>query len=629
MMRFVGILSVAAWLAACGPGGRNDDAADDGGDDCAGMCTGLGYQECIDGVLQPPVECEVGQFCDPYEGCTLCIPDALYCVGTDEVWQCNADGTAGTPVETCTGELVCSGGQCQTPCQAAEGNPSNVGCDFWSVDLDNEPGQAAQAQYAVIIANNNDLIASVRVTRNTARVGEPQVEETIAMVDVEPRGIARINLPQREVDGTMGQNGTDYVLAGGSHTFVSPHAYHIVTSMPVVAYQFNGIAQVYSNDASTLIPIQALGEHYSVLGFPTANPCGAGPGEPGHIPGIPDHTAVTVVAIHDDTNITVRPTHRIAASGGDSGIAIPQTEPGTPITLSLDRYDVANLETWQSEGTIFDCFTMAAMYNGDQTGTVVESNKPVVVFTSHERGLGLGDLTPEEVSHSPDWDPAKGDFCCTEHFEEQLFPTVALGREFAVARSAIRSTEAWKEPDIYRILATEPGTVITTNLPAPYNTFTLGENQYKDFWATTGFTLSASHAVELAKILVPQQFIPHGFIGDPSFAYHPAAEQYRTDYVFLVPDTWQDNYMVLARPAGVNLVMDGLPFNDDEFGECYTGPIGTVAGIAFDQITCPISEGKHVISGDKAFGLMVFGYYSVGAYSFAGGSDVRIINPIE
>src|SRR5688572_26586055 len=188
MMRLVGILSVAAWPAACGPGGRNADAADDG-DDCAGMCTGLGYQACVDGVLQPPVACEVGQFCDPYEGCTLCIPDALYCVGTDEVWQCNADGTSGTPVETCTGELVCSGGQCQTPCQAAEGNPSNVGCDFWSVDLDNEPGQAAQAQYAVIIANNNDLTASVRVTRNTARVGEPLVEETIAMVDVEPRGI--------------------------------------------------------------------------------------------------------------------------------------------------------------------------------------------------------------------------------------------------------------------------------------------------------------------------------------------------------------------------------------------------------------------------------------------------------
>jgi hypothetical protein len=618
-------VALVCGLVACGPGPR----AGDDDDGCLGVCSALGYQECVNGELQPPVACEVGQVCDPSLGCTVCIPDNTYCVGTDEIWQCNGDGTGGMQVDTCEGDLVCSNGECQTPCDAAAGNPSNVGCDFWSVDLDNEPGNAARETYAIVLANNNDAPASVRVTKNVARVGVlPQQEETVATGDVPAHGVLRLDLPQREVDGTMGQNGTTYAIEGGSHTFVSSHAYHVVSSLPVVAYQFNAIRQIYSNDASTLIPIQAMGTQYDILGFPTANPCAPGIGQKGHIAGLPDHTAVTIVATQDDTHVTFLPTHRIHASGGDSGLAIPQTEPGTPITMTLNKYDVANLESWQMAGTLFDCFSAEAMANdGDQTGSVVSSDKPVAVFTAHERGLSLGD-DPESVTRSPNWNGE--DFCCTEHFEEQLFPTTALGREFAVARSAVRSTDpSWKEPDIYRVLATENGTQITTNLPGPYASFTLNRGEHKDFWSQTGFALSATRAVELVKILVPQQYIPDGFIGDPSYAMHPAAEQYRTDYVFLVPDTWEDNYMVLSRPAGVSILFDGMPLGGGELDGCYTGPIGMVAGVMYDQLTCPIGEGSHTLTGDRPFGLMVFGYYSVGAYSFAGGSDVKIINPIE
>jgi hypothetical protein len=616
----LGGLTVSLCLAAaCGPGPRGGDDTDG----CLGACTGLGYQACEDGVLQPPVQCEVGQICDPQLGCTVCVPDNLYCVGPDEIWQCNSEGTGGMQVDTCEGDLVCSAGECKTPCQAAESTPSNVGCDFWSVDLDNESGisDAAGTQYAVIIANNNDAPAGVRVTKNIGRVGEPINEVEVAVVNVEPRGIARIDLPQREVDGTQGQNGT-YMTGTGSHTFVSPHAYHVVSNLPVVAYQFNPIIQDYSNDASTLIPRQALGQHYSVIGFPTANPCGAG------LPGIPDHTAITVVGVEDGTEVTLNPTHRIAPSGGDSGRVIPMTEPGTPITVTLNKFDVANFETWQPSGSILDCITMAALYRGDLTGSIVTSTKPVVVFTAHERGLGFGDA--QNVSQSPNWVDSSDNFCCTEHFEEQLFPTTALGKEFAIARSAIRSTDPnWQEPDIYRVLATENNTQVTTNLPAPDATFTLQAGEHRDFSSQRGFALNATAAIEVVKILVPQRYIPDGFIGDPSFALHPAAEQFRSEYVFLVPDTWQDNYMVLSRPAGVSITFDGMPLGEGEFDGCYAGPIGMVGGVMFDQLTCKLTEGKHTLSATLPIGLMVFGYYSVGAYSFAGGSDVKIINPIE
>ena len=42
-----------------------------------------------------------------------------------------------------------------------------------------------------------------------------------------------------------------------------------------------------------------------------------------------------------------------------------------------------------------------------------------------------------------------------------------LGKEFAIPRSPVRSTDpGWKEPDIVRVVATVDNTQITTNLPA-------------------------------------------------------------------------------------------------------------------------------------------------------------------
>src|SRR5687768_7824790 len=121
MRAFTKVL-VASWLllAACGPDGRNN------GGNCPGICSALGYQECNDGQYAEPVACGPDQLCDPNAGCVVCPPDGLYCFGptSDEVWRCNSDGTGGTLVEECGSDTGCSGGECQTPCEAAADNPS-------------------------------------------------------------------------------------------------------------------------------------------------------------------------------------------------------------------------------------------------------------------------------------------------------------------------------------------------------------------------------------------------------------------------------------------------------------------------------------------------------------------------
>src|SRR5690606_18572605 len=157
---------------------------------------------------------------------------------------------------------------------------------------------------------------------------------------------------------------------------------------------------------------------------------------------------------------------------------------GDTLSFKLSRYAVANLESDQpTNASVFAC-AMSGQ-DGDFTGTQIHADKPIVVFTSAERGIGLGGA--ENVQFPPGWSDDDS-ICCTDHLEEQLFPVTALGKEFAIARSPIRSTDpTWIEPDIVRVVATVDNTLIETNLPAPYDSFTLGAREQKTFAVTEGF----------------------------------------------------------------------------------------------------------------------------------------------
>ncbi|PKN44700.1 MAG: hypothetical protein CVU59_11040 [Deltaproteobacteria bacterium HGW-Deltaproteobacteria-17] len=577
---------------------------------------------------QCPVNCVYG------EGCVPCSEGERYCQ-ENTVMQCNASHEL-EPVLDCPEQEACLFGQCVNRCHPSMLTTSNVGCEFWAVDLDNEAvvtmmgtNDAAAQQFAVVIANVNNFPVTAYVYKNVARFGEPVAETAVQPdngigmpIQVPAKSLVQIDLPQREVDGCMGQN-SSYEMYSGPGTFVSSHAYRVVTDGPVVAYQFNPIIQQFSNDASILIPTQALGQHYYVLGAPTANPFSmAGFTQES----IPDHTSVTIMGVTPNTIVNVYTTHKVMASGGDSGLAIPETEAGGVITFTLGPYDVVNLESWQAENVdqTDPGEVQAAMEtDGDFTGTRIESTAPVAVFSSLERGGGsLGVQIPDP----PGWD---GETCCTDHLEQQMFPTVALGWNYVISRSPVRSTDSnYKEPDIYRVLATENGTVVNTSLSAPFNSFTLNAGEFEAFYAQEGFTLTATGgAVMVGQFLVSQGLVPGG-IGDPSFIVFPAADQHRDSYVFLIPDTFQDNYMVVVKPDGTDIILDGASLGEFP-ANCTTANIGMLDTTNYSQLTCRLAEGIHTIESSNPVGLSVYGYYNVGSYAYPGGSDVKIINPIE
>jgi len=612
-------LASATVLGSCGGGTRNPARDAGAGVDASGPCStgdvqcrGREVWVCTSGDFAQSEICPDDQVCALGLGCRACQPGRPFCSG-QEVRLCDATGSDSTLTMECPASQACRGGLCVDACAAAADERSNVGCDYYAVDLDNEydnglgSGSAAQSQFAVVLANPSDVVVQARVLQSVGTVGAP-AETQVGTWTINPHDLVRIDLAAREVDGSIGHTHE------GPGTFVSPNAYHVLTNFPVVAYQFNPIIQEYSNDASLLIPVPALDTHYRVIGWPTTNPIAVA-GLP-HIAGIPDHSFVTIIGTTPGTQVRVTLGGPIVASGPLGGPQeVPATAAGGVITYTLGPYDVLNLE---SDGI-----------PGDMTGTVVESTAPVAVFSGGERGEAPYDRmnTPAPPSGIPT------ETCCTDHLEEQVFPTTSWGKIFSVTRSPVRTDiVGWREPDVYRVMADKDGTDVVTSLPAPNDHFTLNSNEWKEFAVSDPFTIHASQPISVMQILVSQGWVTSwkpGHGGDPSILLFPPIEQYRDDYIFLVPETFSANYVVYSGPIGTSVTLDGSDLEGSEFMRvCAYENIGSFDGVIYQQVTCPVDAGTHRLISSSPVGIMVYGYYSVGSYGYAGGSNLTRINII-
>jgi hypothetical protein len=601
-MRVIALSVASAMLMACGhaPHSHSDDAGADSGN----TDSGSGDAGSSDAG-----------------GCT---EGAFTCRG-QEVFVCSADGQW-TLDHACPADERCVAGACLDDCDPLALPPTNVGCEFWAVDLDNEYAEmmgmtidAAAAQLGLTLVNPNACDASVTVYENVAPFGSPVQEQIVFSDTVLAESQLQVDLPQREVDGSMGQNGA-FVPNSGSGSFASSHGYRIVSSSPVVAVQHNPIVDRFSNDGSLLLPSRHSGAEYHLVGWTTANPCGD---ESMPMPSIPDHSYVTIVGQHPATTVTVYLTHPIMGSASPSGLTIPETPAGEAVSFSVGPYDIVNLESLQYVGDAAGCqAALAAGQDGDFTGTVVQATQPVTVFVGHERGMGFAGASPPMPPGMTDGP------CCTDHFEEQALPLSALGTHYVVPRSPVRSADpSYIEPDLYRILATQNGTVVETSLGAPFDLFTLDAGEAITIWAETGFTLDVTGGpVALAQVLVPGNMVPSGSFGDPSFLLIPPRERHLEHLWISVPPTLAESYLVISYLDGVDVTLDGTPMSG-LLAECDEAPIPSLVGPDSRQLSCLTAPGAHFLTGSGPIGVAVYGYGAVSSYAFTGGLKLGPTGP--
>ncbi len=558
--RWVVGLSVAFALLACGSGADRqfDDDAPAGGTSSVAPVLPTG-EACIGGRI---------------------------CVGQD-IYKCGTDGAPSKEkLGDCYGaDEACVGGACKSGCEAVSSQGSNVGCEFWAVDLDQEynfTNNAAGAAWGVVIANPGGQPADVMIEQNEGAPGAAPQIVTTKHILVSSGKVETVTMPTREVDGSlMGTN-------EGAGTVLSSRAFRITSSAPVVVYQLNALAQSYSNDGSLLIPKNGLGKVHRVLSYPTGNPIS--------VLGSPISRAyITVVGVEPDTNVTIRTSTPTLGAPG-----YPALAKGGEVKVKLGPFDVFNLE---SDGM-----------PGDFSGSTVIADRAVVVFTGTELS-GAPYLTKDIPQLEG------GGSCCLDHLEEQLFPVESYGKKFAIPHSAIRSTTGYVEPDVIRIMGVAATATVKTNLAPPNDSFTLAPGEVRETWTQKDFVLEASEPVAVAQILVAQAQVDGPYTGDPSLTIFPAVDQFRRNYLFGVPTSWDTNYIVITMPKGTNVTIDGAPVPKS----CAARMMGTVAGTDYESRTCPLGAGAHSMAGDKPFGITAYGYGRAGSYAFVGGANVTKI----
>ncbi|MEZ4373621.1 MAG: hypothetical protein R3B07_22560 [Polyangiaceae bacterium] len=233
--------------------------------------------------------------------------------------KCSKDGSnTDELVEVCdvaNGEL-CGNGRCGTACRIAADQPSNVGCEFWGADLDQQDAleRPASEPWGFVLSNAGEGDANITIDANLAKPGDLPSRSRSSSSRCS-RGVSQtVVLPSRELD--CGTKPNDYQSPG---TCLSSRAFKITSSNPIVVYQFNVFTNQYSNDASLLLPTSALGKVYRIINW------GAGHPVPTNFPGIGliiDRSYVTVIGTCANTKVSVKPSWKIRGNG-----PIPATPP--------------------------------------------------------------------------------------------------------------------------------------------------------------------------------------------------------------------------------------------------------------------------------------------------------------
>lgn len=465
------------------------------------------------------------------------------------------------------------GGDGGGTCEDAAMNESNQGCEFWAVDLPNawagingSPAPEDQ-QFAVVVANSvADASANVEVFLGNGAV--PVDSAVVGVGEMHEFKLAAQNQAPRE-------NTYDGV------------AYRIESDIPITAYQFQPLdntVQVFSNDASLLFPTHVLGT---------------------------DYTAITGDAILLGTDLE--------PEGDNSGayVSIVATEDATIVDLyaTWGLYPGADKDVMLDRGQVFTAVSLGPMTypgltgDGNLSGSRVAADKPVAVFSGNVATI----------------EPNPGQ-CCADHLEHQMLPLVAWGSDYVAAPPPVPNAAASDNPAIYRITGAFDGTSLSYSPATPPGApTTIDAYETVRFQTAEPFTVTSNDDAKpfaVTQFLLSNQAIsPFGQPGDPAMIALPAAAQYETSYIFLVPAGYTVNYVTAIRQAGTDVQLDGV-----SVAAGFWRPIGSVDGVDWEFIHMEVDTGAHTITSDEPSGIVSVGYSTDVSYGYPGGSGVKSIS---
>jgi len=530
------------------------------------------------------------------------------------------DGSGGNGlIVTTNGGAVGDGGTPDNPetCDDAKANRTYVGCDFWPTITYNPV--YTDFDFAVVLANGGTGVAQITVT------GPAGFTKTAT---VPPGGLTPILLPW--VPELKGPEFSRTNTSGGrasASVRVNGGAYHVSSSVPVTAWQFNtleyqkplaGISACgtsfktmncfsTSNDASLLLPSSAMTGNYRVISRSAVFGGAAGQAFTS------DSGGFAVTATQDNTVVKLAfpkgcgtETFNPPMLGGclAAGTGVMAATGGTTVMYTLNTGDVVQF--------LGELATGDGLKHADLSGTIINASAPVQVIS----------LNP--ITNIPD------NAVNADHIEEIVLPAEVIGNEYIVAPPTSPSG-AVKGGHMVRIYGNVDGTTFTypAGQPAGAPT-TIDAGAFVELGPLTdAFVIDGNQPFVVGSFMVGGSLqAPAGDAcpdfpcrGDPAMTIMVTPQQFRQSYTFLAPADYEKNFADILVPTGATAMLDGVAIGAPQ-------AIGT-SGWGIVRAPLDAAGGgvhKLTTTDPKGLGLQVMGFGHATSYEYPGGLNLKLIS---
>jgi hypothetical protein len=309
-----------------------------------------------DGTAWLPKKCPGKQQCAAGK-CrdVICTPSVAECSGVNTFHTCLPDGSAWGTDSSCKTGATCLGGKCLSLCENNNKVSGNVGCEYWSVDMDSYHDTSSALfnpkgltpdyiPHSVVVFNPGIYDATLKFT-----IQATCPDSSVCQVDTacgkdkvcdKPGAPYQLAIADPVVKAGASKEFKMPVLNAEGNT-IGPKGVHLTSDQPIIAWQFNpfNAEGAASNDGSLLLPQNVLGKQYYAVSMPS-----------GPIP-VPfsdqaQHGYFSVVAASPGTTqVTITPACDVT---GNPTYGIPPLKQGVPWTVALLQYQVLTLQATEA-----------------------------------------------------------------------------------------------------------------------------------------------------------------------------------------------------------------------------------------------------------------------------------------
>ncbi|MBM4343302.1 MAG: IgGFc-binding protein [Deltaproteobacteria bacterium] len=541
-------------------------------------CNAAGDQAAVTQVCPDDGVCDNG-------ACLPCKPTAVRCQGTKAL-QCKPDGSGWQVLEDCAAKgQFCAGGGCRDLCDPDQPNATHLGCSFFAASLDNAtaPDPTQELQFALTLHNPAPAkTAKVQLSWTDAN-GATKTKA----VEVGAKASTTVQIPPAE----WGPTALKLEGSGLAHKAIAVQS---DLAIGVIQHLPGNPAVLPSTGAATLLPANGLGTAYRAVTLPQT--------------ALDEPAFVAVVsAAKGLTKVTVTPSDKVVAGPGTAAI-----KAGVATTFALEQGQVLHMAT--------------AAVGADLTGTLVEADKPVAVFSGNRSVHAPVSTVCQFAAFSPAGAAGKckvtgapcladvdcGQVCCADHTGEQVPPLNSWGTVVVVPALQLRDP-ASKEMDLLRVVASADQTTIAT-VPQIGPPVTLAAGQYVDFETKADVVVVASKPVLVAQSMTSAQTMQAAGNdqGDPTLQIVPPVQRYSALVPFAVPAGYGSTWVNVAFRSGSAAHLDGSAL----------GAGTPIPGSGWSVVRKPVGAGAHALDGVWPVGGSVYGWIKGAAFGTCAGSGL-------